>query len=61
MLDTKALNGNVVRAFVETSGVAFETKLKVATLRDPESVLRNIIALQSEGDLKGLLLSLIIF
>ena len=58
MPDTKGLNGNVVRAFVETSGVAFETKLKVAILRDPESVLRNIIALQSDGDLKGLLLKL---
>ena len=58
MPDTKELNGNVIRAFVETSGVAFETKLKVAVLRDPESVLRNIIALQSDGDLKGLLLKL---
>jgi len=58
MPDTKGLNGNVIRAFVETSGVAFETKLKVAILRDPESVLRNIIALQSDGDLKGLLLKL---
>lgn len=58
MPDAKELNGNVIRAFVETSGVAFETKLKVAVLRDPESVIRNIIALQSEGDLKGLLLKL---
>jgi gamma-glutamyl phosphate reductase len=58
MPDAKELNGNVIRAFVETSGVAFETKLKVAVLRDPESVLRNIIALQSDGDLKGLLLKL---
>jgi flagellar hook-length control protein FliK len=48
----------VIRAFVETSGVAFETKLKVAVMSDPKSVLRNIIALQSDGDLKGLLLKL---
>ncbi len=58
LLDTKELNGNVLRAFVETSGVAFETKLKIAVLRDPKSVLQNIIAFQSEGDLKGLLLKL---
>jgi hypothetical protein len=58
MPDTKELSGKVLRAFVETSGVAFETKLKVSVLSGPESVLRNIIALQSEGDLKGLLLKL---
>jgi hypothetical protein len=58
LLGAKGLNGNVLRAFVETSGVAFETRLKVAALSDPESVLRNIIALQSAGDLKGLLLEL---
>jgi len=58
MPDAKELSGNVLRAFVGTSGVAFETKLKIAALSDPESVLRNIIALQSEGDLKGLLLKL---
>jgi len=56
--DAKELNGNVIRAFVETSGVAFETKLKVAVLKDPESLLRNIMALQSDGDLKGMLLKL---
>jgi hypothetical protein len=56
--DAKELNGNVIRAFVETSGVAFETKLKVAVLSDPESLLRNIMALQSDGDMKGMLLKL---
>ena len=56
--DAKKLNGNVIRAFVETSGVALETKLKVAVLKDPESLLRNIMALQSDGDLKGMLLKL---
>lgn len=58
LLDAKQLNDNVLRAFVENSGVAFETKLKVAVLNDPKSVLRNLMALQSEGDLKGLLLKL---
>jgi len=58
LLDAKGLNGNVLRAFVETSGVVFETRLKVAALSDPKSVLQNIIALQSGGDLKGLLLEL---
>ncbi|MBI5740199.1 MAG: flagellar hook-length control protein FliK [Nitrospirae bacterium] len=52
------LNGKVIRAFVETSGVAFETRLKIAILHDPESMLKNLIAMQAEGDLKGLLLRL---
>ncbi|RJQ51223.1 MAG: flagellar hook-length control protein FliK, partial [Nitrospiraceae bacterium] len=58
MRDSGQLNGNVLRAFVETSGTAFETRLKVAVLKDLQSVLRNLIALQSEGDLKGALLRL---
>jgi hypothetical protein len=58
MLGSKQLTGNVLRAFVESSGVAFETRLKVAMLNDPQSVLQNLIALQAEGDLKGLLLRL---
>jgi hypothetical protein len=58
MLGAKQLDGNVLRAFVETSGVAFETRLKIAVLNDPRSVLQNLIVLQAEGDLKGLLLKL---
>ncbi|RJQ49519.1 MAG: flagellar hook-length control protein FliK [Nitrospiraceae bacterium] len=56
MVNVRELDGNVLRAFIETSGVAFETKLKIAALSDPQSLLRNLAALQTEGDLKGLLL-----
>ncbi|MBI5056171.1 MAG: flagellar hook-length control protein FliK [Nitrospirae bacterium] len=58
LLNAKELDGNLLRAFVETSGVAFETKLKIAVQSDPKSFLRNLIALQAGGDLKGLLIRL---
>jgi hypothetical protein len=58
LLDIKQLDGKVLKAFVETSGVAFETRLKIAVLGDPGSVFQNLLALQSEGDLKALLLRL---
>ncbi len=58
LLDIKQLDGKVLKAFVETSGVAFETKLKIAVLGDPASILQNLMSLQAEGDLKALLLRL---
>ncbi len=56
--NTKQLNGNMLKAFVESSGVAFETKMKVAVLSDPGSLFQSLFALQSEGDLKAALLKL---
>lgn len=56
--DIKQIDGKQLKAFVESSGVAFETRLKVAVLKDPGSMLQNLMALQSEGDLKALLLNL---
>jgi len=58
LLDIKQLDGKVLKAFVETSGVAFETRLKIAILGDPASILQNLMSLQAEGDLKSLLLKL---
>jgi hypothetical protein len=58
LLDIKQLDGKVLKAFVETSGVAFETRLKIAVLGDPASILQNLMSLQAEGDLKALLLRL---
>ncbi len=58
LLDIKQLDGKLLKAFVETSGIAFETRLKIAMLGDPGSVFQNLVALQTEGDLKALLLRL---
>ncbi|RJQ24036.1 MAG: flagellar hook-length control protein FliK [Nitrospiraceae bacterium] len=58
LLGAKQIDGNILRAFIETSGVAFETRMKIAVLSDPGSVLRGLMALQTEGDLKGILLRL---
>lgn len=58
LLDIKQLDGKVLKAFVETSGVAFETRLKIAVMGDPASILQNLMSLQAEGDLKALLLKL---
>lgn len=58
LLDIKQLDGKVLKAFVETSGIAFETRLKIAMTGDPASILQNLMALQTEGDLKALLLRL---
>ena len=56
LLDITQINGKRLKAFVETSGVAFETRLKIAVLNDSGSILRNLTALQAEGDLKTLLM-----
>ena len=56
LLDIKQIDGKRLKAFVETSGVAFETRLKIAVLNDSGSILRNLMALQAEGDLKALLM-----
>ena len=56
LLDITQINGKRLKAFVETSGVAFETRLKIAVLNDSGSILRNLTALEAEGDLKALLL-----
>ena len=58
LLDANQLNGKQLKAFVETSGIALETRLKVAVLNDPTSLFQSMLALQSEGDLKALLLKL---
>ncbi|GBD95480.1 MAG TPA: flagellar hook-length control protein FliK [Nitrospirae bacterium] len=56
LLDIKQIDGKLLKASVETSGVAFETRLKLAVLNGSGSVLRNLTALQAEGDLKALLM-----
>jgi flagellar hook-length control protein FliK len=56
--NTKQLDGNLLKAFIGSSGVAFETKLKIAVLSDPGSLFQSLFALQSEGDLKAALLKL---
>jgi len=58
MWDTRQLDGKMIKAFVEKSGVAFETKLTIAVMKDPGQILQSLLALQSEGDLKSLLLQL---
>jgi hypothetical protein len=58
MWDTRQLDGKLIKAFVENSGVVFETKLTIAVLKDPGQVLQNLLALQTEGDFKSLLLKL---
>ncbi len=58
MVDIKQLDGKILKAFVESSGVAFETRLKIAALKDPGSMLQHLMALQADGDLKALLLNL---
>ena len=56
--DTQQLDGKLIKAFVEKSGIAFETKLTIAVLKDPGQMLQSLLALQSEGDFKSLLLKL---
>lgn len=58
LLDIGRLDGKVLRAFVETSGVALETRLRIAALSDPGSFAQSLMALQSDGDIKALLLRL---
>jgi hypothetical protein len=58
LMDANQLTGKQLKAFIESSGVAFETKLKIAVMNDPGSVFQSLAALQSEGDLKALLLRL---
>jgi hypothetical protein len=58
MLDIKQLDGKMLKAFVESSGVAYETRMKVSVVNDPGSMIQNIMALQAEGDLKALLLNM---
>jgi len=58
LFDIKNVDGKFLKAFIETSGVAFETRLKTAILNDPGSMLQNLMALQTEGDLKALLMKL---
>jgi hypothetical protein len=58
LLDIKQLDGKLLKAFIESSGIAFETRLKIAILNDPGSILQSLTALQAEGDLKALLLRL---
>jgi hypothetical protein len=58
LLDIKQIEGKDLKAFVERSGVAFETRLKIAVLNDGGSMIRNLMALQNEGDLKSLLMKL---
>jgi len=56
--DTQQLDGKLIKAFVEKSGIAFETRLTIAVLKDPGQVLQSLLALQTEGDFKSLLLKL---
>jgi flagellar hook-length control protein FliK len=58
LLDIKQIEGKDLKAFVERSGVAFETRLKIAVLNDGGSMIRNLMALQNEGDLKSLLMKM---
>jgi exosome complex RNA-binding protein Csl4 len=58
LMNIKQIDGKVLKAFVENSGVAFETRLRVAALSDSGSVFQNLMALQAEGDLKAILLRL---
>jgi hypothetical protein len=58
MVDMSQIDGNVLKAFVETSGVAFETRLRIAVMNDPGAMLHGLLALQTEGDLKTLLMKL---
>ena len=58
MVDMSEIDGTVLKAFVETSGVAFETRLRIAVMNDPGSMLHSLLALQTEGDLKALLMKL---
>ena len=58
LTDISRIDGKLLRAFVETSGIALETRLRIAALSDPGSLVQSLVALQSEGDLKALLLRL---
>ena len=58
LLDMKQIDGKLLKAFIENSGVAFETRLRIAALSDPGSLFQNLMTLQAEGDLKALLLRL---
>ncbi len=56
--DITQLDGKVLKAFVESSGVALETRMKIAITNTSGSLLQNLTALRAEGDIKLLLLSL---
>jgi hypothetical protein len=56
--DAQQLDGKLIKAFVEKSGVTFETKLTIAVMKDPGQILQSLMALQTEGDFKSLLLKL---
>jgi len=56
LLESSQINGKTLKAFIESSGVALETKIKIAVLSDPGSALQNLVAFQAGGDLKSLLL-----
>jgi hypothetical protein len=58
LLDARQLDGKLIKAFVEKSGIAFETKLTIAVLKDPGQILQSLLALQTEGDFESLLLKL---
>ena len=53
---SKQIDGKTLKAFIESSGVALETKMKIAVLSDPGSALQNLVVLHAGGDLKSLLL-----
>jgi len=56
--DSRQLDGKLIKAFVEKSGITFETKITIALLKDPGQILQSLLALQTEGDFKSLLLTL---
>ncbi|MBC8414185.1 flagellar hook-length control protein FliK [bacterium] len=58
LLNSNQIDGKTLKAFIESSGVALETKMKIAVLSDPGSVLQNLVALQAGGDFKSLLLKI---
>jgi len=58
LLESSQIDGKTLKAFIEASGVAMETKMKIAVLSDPGSALQNLVALQAGGDLKSLLLKI---
>jgi len=45
MVDITKVDGKVLKAFIETSGVAFETRLRIAVMNDPRSMLHSLLAL----------------
>ncbi len=59
--EMKQLNGSLLKAIVEDSGVLFETRLKLSILKglaDSREPASRDLLLQTEGDIKGMLLKL---